>query len=258
MNEHQYLLISSLTLTHVNKRVTPVRQIFVMSLNGRTIALEVEDDILVLEVKQQIEDIEGIPLNQQRLVFSGKQMEDPRTLRHYNVRNNSTVSLLLRLRGGGKKLKAKKNGCNCKTGCKNGKCQCFKVRACCSPERCGCSNCGNHVQTGTHAITAYFQNHSISVPSVLPLASPVSSPLAIVQSSPIVISDSESEEACTSSEDEEEEPLLDDFDLLEEEQIALRRIDENNNNTNKEQEKRDFELAVALQEMEAIETEEMH
>lgn len=145
MNEHQYLLISSLTLTHVNKRVTPVRQIFVMSLNGRTIALEVDDDTLVLEVKQQIEDREGILSDQQRLIFDGKELRNSMTLAYYKLKHGCTLTLLLSLHGGMKKQKAKKKRCGCKTGCRDGRCQCFKMGFSCSLDECGCSNCSNYV-----------------------------------------------------------------------------------------------------------------
>ena len=75
-------------------------QLFVKTLTGKTVSIEVEEGESIEDVKAKISEKEGVPPEQQRLIFGGQQLEDSKTLDDYNVGDDATLHLVLRLRGG--------------------------------------------------------------------------------------------------------------------------------------------------------------
>lgn len=75
-------------------------QLFVKTLTGKTVSIEVEEGESIEDVKAKIAEKEGIPPEQQRLIFGGQQLQDSKTLDDYDVGDDATLHLVLRLRGG--------------------------------------------------------------------------------------------------------------------------------------------------------------
>ncbi|MBN3316675.1 UBIQP protein, partial [Atractosteus spatula] len=75
-------------------------QIFLKNDKGHTHTYDVTPDMTVNEFKYKVQEVERVPVDQQRLIFEGKQMEDGKTLEYYNIMPESTIFLALRLRGG--------------------------------------------------------------------------------------------------------------------------------------------------------------
>lgn len=75
-------------------------QIFVKSLTGDTICIDYRPDLTVSELKNSIHSQLQIPVDQQRLIFQGKQLEDANTLADYNIASQNTIHLVLRVKGG--------------------------------------------------------------------------------------------------------------------------------------------------------------
>jgi len=75
-------------------------EIFVKALTGKTITVNCELTDTVLSIKEKFHDIEGVPVEEIRLIFGGKQMENTETLESYGVQAEATLFVVLRLRGG--------------------------------------------------------------------------------------------------------------------------------------------------------------
>lgn len=87
---------------HLVLRLRGGMQLFVKTLTGKTVSIEVEEGESIEDVKAKIAEKEGIPPEQQRLIFGGQQLQDSKTIDDYDVGDDATLHLVLRLRGGKK------------------------------------------------------------------------------------------------------------------------------------------------------------
>ena len=92
---YEWLEVEAKGVTEINAKLISIN---VKTLTGKTINLKVAPKSSILQVKAAIQDEEGIPPEQQRLIFAGKQLENTKTLENYNIQDDSTLHQILRLR----------------------------------------------------------------------------------------------------------------------------------------------------------------
>ncbi|GMH46130.1 hypothetical protein BSKO_14094 [Bryopsis sp. KO-2023] len=97
---HRWLVVLG-PVSRLSKKPHHSMYVYVKNLTGKTLEVSCDKGTTIGEIKDEIRDRERIPPDQQRLIFAGEQLEDAKSLADYNIRNESTIHVVVRLRGGG-------------------------------------------------------------------------------------------------------------------------------------------------------------
>ena len=93
-------VLTLFTYLPIKQNESEFLQLFIKTMTGKEIILTVDPSLTIQKLKSEIQDREGVPSDQQRLIFAGALLEDNRTLASYNIKNESTLNLIFRVKIG--------------------------------------------------------------------------------------------------------------------------------------------------------------
>ena len=89
-------VLTLFTYLPIKEKESELLQIFIKTITGKEITLTVDPSLTIQNLKCEIQDAEGVPSDQQRIIFAGAQLEDSRTLASYNIKTNATLNMFPR------------------------------------------------------------------------------------------------------------------------------------------------------------------